>query len=46
MTRRGQSDEPDGQTFCDGGDAFTILGSRPLCKLKRWRLVEIVEKAK
>ena len=28
------------------GDAVTIAETRPLSKLKRWRLVEIVEKAK
>jgi small subunit ribosomal protein S17 len=28
------------------GDLVTIMETRPLSKLKRWRLVEIVEKAK
>ena len=28
------------------GDAVAIMETRPLSKLKRWRLVEIVEKAK
>jgi small subunit ribosomal protein S17 len=28
------------------GDVVTIAETRPLSKLKRWRLVEIVEKAK
>ncbi len=28
------------------GDIVTIMETRPLSKLKRWRLVEIVEKAK
>jgi len=28
------------------GDVVTIMETRPLSKLKRWRLVEIVEKAK
>ena len=28
------------------GDTVTIMETRPLSKLKRWRLVEIVEKAK
>ena len=27
------------------GDTVTIMETRPLSKLKRWRLVEIVEKA-
>jgi len=28
------------------GDVVTIMETRPLSRLKRWRLVEIVEKAK
>jgi small subunit ribosomal protein S17 len=28
------------------GDIVSIMETRPLSKLKRWRLVEIVEKAK
>jgi small subunit ribosomal protein S17 len=28
------------------GDTVRIMETRPLSKLKRWRLVEIVEKAK
>ncbi|MFN7278743.1 MAG: 30S ribosomal protein S17, partial [bacterium] len=28
------------------GDVVRIMETRPLSKLKRWRLVEIVEKAK
>jgi small subunit ribosomal protein S17 len=28
------------------GDTVTIMETRPLSKLKRWRLIEIVEKAK
>ena len=28
------------------GDAVSIMETRPLSKLKRWRLVEILEKAK
>lgn len=28
------------------GDTVTIMETRPLSKLKRWRLVDIVEKAK
>ncbi|NBV13026.1 MAG: 30S ribosomal protein S17 [Sphingobacteriia bacterium] len=28
------------------GDTVRIMESRPLSKLKRWRLVEIIEKAK
>jgi small subunit ribosomal protein S17 len=28
------------------GDMVTVMETRPLSKLKRWRLVEIIEKAK
>jgi small subunit ribosomal protein S17 len=28
------------------GDTVTIMETRPLSKLKRWRLIEILEKAK
>ena len=28
------------------GDTVTVMETRPLSKLKRWRLVDIVEKAK
>jgi small subunit ribosomal protein S17 len=28
------------------GDTVTIMETRPLSKMKRWRLVEIIEKAK
>jgi small subunit ribosomal protein S17 len=28
------------------GDIVTVMATRPLSKLKRWRLVDIIEKAK
>jgi small subunit ribosomal protein S17 len=28
------------------GDTVTIMATRPLSKMKRWRLVDVVEKAK
>ncbi len=31
---------------CGIGDVVKIMESRPLSKTKRWRLVEVVEKAK
>lgn len=31
---------------CGAGDTVRIMETRPLSKLKRWRLVEIIEKAK
>ena len=31
---------------CGVGDTVKIMETRPISKLKRWRMVEIVEKAK
>jgi small subunit ribosomal protein S17 len=36
----------DEKNECHVGDIVKIMESRPLSKTKRWRLVEIVEKAK
>ena len=36
----------DEKNECAVGDIVKIMESRPLSKTKRWRLVEIVEKAK
>ncbi len=36
----------DEKNECGIGDTVTIMETRPLSKLKRWRLLEIVEKAK
>jgi len=36
----------DANNDCNIGDTVRIMETRPLSKLKRWRLVEIVEKAK
>ena len=36
----------DENNECGVGDTVNIMETRPLSKLKRWRLVEIVEKAK
>jgi small subunit ribosomal protein S17 len=36
----------DEKNECTIGDVVKIMESRPLSKTKRWRLVEIVEKAK
>lgn len=35
----------DEQNACNIGDTVKIMETRPLSKDKRWRLVEIVEKA-
>lgn len=36
----------DEENICGIGDKVRIMETRPLSKDKRWRLVEIVEKAK
>lgn len=36
----------DDTNECGIGDTVKIMETRPLSKLKRWRLVEILEKAK
>ena len=36
----------DANNECSIGDRVEIMETRPLSKTKRWRLVEIVEKAK
>jgi len=36
----------DEQNQCGEGDTVRIMEVRPLSRLKRWRLVEIIEKAK
>ena len=35
----------DEENVCQPGDIVRIIETRPLSKRKRWRLVEIVEKA-
>jgi len=36
----------DEKNECGPGDMVKIMETRPISKTKRWRLVEIVEKAK
>ena len=36
----------DEKNECTIGDVVRIMESRPLSKTKRWRLVEVIEKAK
>lgn len=36
----------DDKNECGMGDTVKIMETRPMSKLKRWRLVEILEKAK
>ena len=38
--------EHDEKQECAIGDVVKIMETRPLSKTKRWRLVEVVEKAK
>jgi small subunit ribosomal protein S17 len=35
----------DEKNQCQEGDLVTIMETRPLSKLKRWRVVEVVKKA-
>ena len=36
----------DEKNECGLGDTVKIMETRPLSKLKRWRMVEVIEKAK
>jgi small subunit ribosomal protein S17 len=36
----------DEENACGVGDTVVVMETRPLSKMKHWRLVEIVEKAK
>ena len=36
----------DEKNECGIGDRVTIMGTRPLSKDKRWRLLNVIEKAK
>lgn len=36
----------DEKNECTVGDVVRIMETRPLSKTKRWRLVEVIEKAK
>ncbi len=36
----------DEENTCNPGDTVKIMETRPLSKRKRWRLVEVVERAK
>lgn len=46
MTHSSKYHAHDESNECGVGDVVTIMETRPLSKMKRWRLVEIVEKAK
>ena len=36
----------DSENTCNIGDTVRVMETRPLSKQKRWRLVEIIERAK
>jgi len=46
MNRTDRYKAHDEQNQCGVGDTVRIMETRPLSKTKRWRLVEILEKAK
>ena len=46
ITRTNKFVAQDEKNECNEGDKVRIMETRPLSKTKRWRLVEIVEKAK
>ena len=39
-------DVHDERNECGVGDTVRVMETRPISKMKRWRLVEIIEKAK
>lgn len=46
ITRSNKLHAHDEENAAQVGDRVLIMETRPISKLKRWRLVEIVEKAK
>ena len=36
----------DDENTCNVGDTVRVMETRPLSKLKRWRLTEVIERAK
>ena len=46
MNRTNKIKAHDEENQCGVGDTVKIMETRPLSKDKRWRLVEIIEKAK
>jgi len=46
MTKTNKFMAHDQNNDCDLGDKVKIMETRPTSKNKRWRLVEIIEKAK
>ncbi|MBX2842549.1 MAG: 30S ribosomal protein S17 [Flammeovirgaceae bacterium] len=46
MTKTKKFMAHDSNNDCNIGDRVKIMETRPLSKRKRWRLIEIIEKAK
>ncbi|MDQ6691864.1 MAG: 30S ribosomal protein S17 [Candidatus Dormibacteraeota bacterium] len=46
IQRRARFHAHDEENSCGVGDKVRIMETRPLSKQKRWRVIEIVEKAK
>ncbi|MDP2181218.1 MAG: 30S ribosomal protein S17 [Actinomycetota bacterium] len=46
MTHSTKFHAHDENNECQVGDLVTIMETRPISKLKRWRLVDVVNKAK
>ncbi len=46
MSKTSKFSAHDENNDCGAGDTVKIMETRPLSKNKRWRLVEIIEKAK
>lgn len=46
ITRSSKLHAHDEENLAGVGDTVLIMETRPLSKMKRWRLVEIIEKAK
>lgn len=46
ITRSKKYHTHDEENSCGVGDTVTIMETRPISKLKRWRLLEVVERAK
>jgi len=46
ITRTTKLHAHDEDNSCGVGDTVVIMETRPISKMKRWRLVEVVEKAK
>ena len=46
ITRTKKFKAHDEQNACGIGDRVRLMETRPLSKTKRWRVVEIIEKAK